>query len=112
MKGRHYLGLPNTDWRFPAAQALASDDLFRTLAEAPCLTRLLVLLDTCYSGQGALDAQRISDVLQGDDEKRSFWIIAASRPKQEAGDGDFAVAFNKCMLEKGDPRYSAINSPP
>ncbi len=56
-----------------------------------------MVLDTCYSGQGALDTQGISAELQGD-EKRSFWIVAASRLKQETRDGDFAVAFNNNML--------------
>src|SRR5665213_2574987 len=72
---RHYLGLPETDWSLPDPTALASEDLFRSLAAGPNLMNLLVILDTCYSGQVALDAGRLAGVLQGDEKSRAFWIV-------------------------------------
>ena len=99
IKQRHYLGLPETDWSLPDATALASEDLFRSLAAGPNLMNLLVILDTCYSGQVALDAQRLADVLQGDEKNRAFWVVTASYKKQEASDGGFAAAFHKRVLE-------------
>jgi len=99
-EGRHYLGLPKTDWLRPSATALASEDMFRVLAEGTPLLNLLVILDTCYSGQGALDAAGLSGVLQGEQMNRAFWVATASRPKQEAGDEDFSIAFHDCVLEK------------
>lgn len=98
--GRHYLGLPGSDWLHPSATALPSEELFRVLAEGTQLLRLLVILDTCYSGQGALDALGLTNVLQGEEKDRAFLVVTASRPKQEAGDEDFAVAFRDCVSEK------------
>ena len=97
---RHYLGLPGTDWTLPDATALPSEDLFRSLAAGPNLMNLLVILDTCYSGQVALDAQRLAGVLQGDEKNRAFWMVTASYKKQEASDGAFAAAFHKRVLER------------
>ncbi len=94
---RHYLGLPNTDWEFPDADALASEDLFRVLAGGTNLNNLLVILDTCYSGQAGLDAQGIASSLVDNKPDRAFWLIAASRAKQEAGDGEFAANFDQLI---------------
>jgi WD40 repeat protein len=94
---RHYLGLPNTNWEFPDADALASEDLFRVLAGGTVLTNLLVILDTCYSGQAGLDAQGIASSLVDNQSDRAFWLIAASRAKQEAGDGEFAAKFDELI---------------
>lgn len=105
VKDRHYLGLPGTDWSWPDATALASEDLFRCLAAGPNLINLLVILDACYSGKVAFDTQRLAGVLQGDDKERAFWLLTASHKKQPASDGGFAAAFHKRVLE---PRGAAL----
>src|SRR5687767_14948884 len=58
---RHFLALPGTDWNRPTATALATEDLLRALTEGTPLQKLLVILDTCYSGHGAFNAQSIAE---------------------------------------------------
>jgi hypothetical protein len=62
------------------------------LAEGTQLHNLLLILDTCYSGDAAFDAQGIAAQLQNHDVDRSFWLITASLPNWRAVDGDFARA--------------------
>jgi hypothetical protein len=105
---RHFLGLPNTDWNYPTAEALPTEDLLRALTEGTKLQNLLLILDTCYSGQAAFDAQRIAAELVTHKLERSLWLITASWPKQQAGDGAFARAFDELIrhgLGAAIPRF-------
>jgi WD40 repeat protein len=94
---RHYLSLPNTDWDRPTATALPSEDLFRVLAESKELKNLLVILDTCNSGQAGLDTQSIVNDLIDNRPDRVFWLLATTRPKAYAQDGEFAVSFDQLV---------------
>jgi WD40 repeat protein len=79
-----------------AATALPADYVLRALGETPKLRRLLLILDTCYAGQGAFDASAVAARMSpwqnfGDGE--GIWVVAAASPKQEAQERLFVEAF-------------------
>ena len=79
-----------------AATALPADYVIKALGETPKVRRVLLILDTCYAGQGAFDASRVAAGMSpwqnfGDGE--GIWVVAAASPKQEAQERLFASAF-------------------
>ena len=80
-----------------AGTAVRADYLLEALGENPRVRRVLLILDTCYAGQGAFDAADVAarmspwQSFKGDDE--GVWIVAAASPKQEAQERLFADAF-------------------
>jgi WD40 repeat protein len=100
--GRHYL--LTRDYREPnlVGTALASEDLVWMLGEDAAVQHLLVLLDTCYAGRGALDmgrvAAQVADLrVQATTARAGWWFLAAARPKDEAAQGAFAAALNEAV---------------
>lgn len=84
--------------------AVPTDFLVAALSDHPRTRRLLLILDTCRSGQGALNlaeaAARLAPVQQLDGESEGVWVIAASRPAEEAEDGAFADAFVQAIARE------------
>jgi WD40 repeat protein len=80
-----------------ADTALRADYVLEALGENPKVRRVLLILDTCYAGQGGFDAASIAARMapylnfSGDDE--GVWVVAAASPKQEAQERLFADAF-------------------
>ncbi|NCA71231.1 MAG: tetratricopeptide repeat protein [Sphingobacteriia bacterium] len=71
-------------------------------------TQVLLLIDTCFSGSGVLEAQRIVDHVQGEGTTSKVWfgVLAASRDSERARDG-ILVARLMRLLEHG-PSLSAL----
>jgi len=99
--------------------AVQSDFPLRVLGAEPKVRRLLLILDTCYSGQGALNAAelagRMSNWQPHWDTREGVWIVAATRPKELAGEGGFAAAFVQAAEDVrqrvgGLQRYIALES--
>jgi hypothetical protein len=93
---RHYLYTHDSEQMFLLDSALPSEDLARMLIDSP-VQQLLVILDTCYAGEGigrfAGLFHQLSAPFKVDDNKAAgIYLIAAVGPKQEAT-GIFAQAF-------------------
>ncbi|MFI6643669.1 caspase family protein [Streptomyces sp. NPDC050504] len=84
------------------SSAVESERVVEILVENG-FSRILLLIDTCYAGQGAVDALRsLADDLisrRSLDEQRldAFSVIAATRPQELAADGAFAAALREAV---------------
>lgn len=99
--GRHYLLASNFEGNY-AAQALCTEDLGHILAASP-VRNMLVMLDTCYSGQGLVDLSGMRHAIESHNTGTNpsgggLYLVASSRRKEVAGQGKFSAmlvdAFN------------------
>ncbi len=105
-RDRHYVLCRDSDARRLGATALATEDIVRIVTEGG-IERLLLIVDTCYAGQGGVDAARqvaehLGAALTGTraaDESRltAFSVIAATRTHEAAADGLFARALRDAV---------------
>ncbi|WP_225847960.1 caspase family protein [Streptomyces sp. HPF1205] len=100
---RHYLLCRDSDVRRLAGTAVATDDLVGIVTECG-LRRLLLIIDTCYAGQGGVEALRASAralaTRQADQHRlTAFAVIAAARPQELARDGSFAHALRAAVAD-------------
>lgn len=103
---RHYLLCRDSRAQQLGGTALATEDLIRIVGESG-IERLLLIVDTCYAGQGGVDAARVvveelGAALTGTraaDEGRftAFSVIAAARTREAAEDGAFARALRAAV---------------
>ena len=112
---RHYVLCRDSRHGRLKGTALAAEDIVGIVTETG-LRRLLLILDTCYAGQGAVDAVRelarsLTATREADQHKlTSFSVIAAARPLEEAADGAFAEAFRDAVDDPtlGGPRQRRL----
>ncbi|MFM9441215.1 caspase family protein [Streptomyces acidiscabies] len=110
---RHYLLCRDSRPGLLKGTALAADDLVGLVTETG-LPRLLLIVDTCYAGQGAVDAVRALAaqlVAARDADPRTltaFSVIAAARPLELAEDGAFARALRTAL---DDPTLGGNRQP-
>ena len=106
--GRHYLLTRDYRERNPVGTAFATEELMWMMGKAP-MQHLLVLLDTCYAGRGALDmgrvAAQVADLRAPTTTTAGWWFLAAARPKDEAAQGAFATALTEAVRR---PRAGAL----
>ena len=92
----HYLAFQDTVIG-KVAQAVETSTLIRLVGPDPRVRRLLIIIDTCESGTGLLDAvQRTARAAPWQlpwQPREGIWVIAATRPVQDAAQGAFASAF-------------------
>ncbi|SDN89308.1 Caspase domain-containing protein [Streptomyces sp. cf386] len=103
---RHYVLCRDSDPSRLGGTALATEDLVRIVTESG-VERLLLIVDTCYAGQGGVDAARTVaeelgaalTVTRAADEGRltAFSVIAAARSGEAAEDGAFARALRAAV---------------
>ena len=98
--GDHVLLARDTNPDDLYGKAIRTADLIRAAMAKTRLRRLLLLLDTCYSGQGAADLSR--EALRRIDwpgparsDGDGVIVVAAARPWQEARPGVFSSGFVK-----------------
>jgi hypothetical protein len=103
---RHYLILKETEEKLVRETSFPTDGLVGPLLKPEIkVSKILYIIDTCYSGQGISDISKFtSDVIEKHQPKysqnrRSIHLIAASRSRQEAKTGVFSDTF-KSVLEK------------
>lgn len=85
------------------SSAVESERIVEILAENG-LTRILLILDTCYAGQGAVDALRalarsLASPAVDAGRMTDFSYIAAARPEELAADGAFAMALREAVRD-------------
>ncbi len=90
-----------------AAPELTAGHLASYLARCGA-TQVLLLLDTCFSGSGVLEAQRVVDQVQRECTPHQVWfgVLAASRDFERARDGVLVARLLR-LLEHG-PRLAAL----
>ena len=99
----------------PAGTAFETSALATILFESRRLRRVLVILDTCFSGKGLSDAQAWASQIQADDGCL-LQLISSSRKKDVAQDGAFAPLFIETISNQGDvlgrktPDYLPVGS--
>jgi WD40 repeat protein len=108
--GRHYLLTRDYSERNPAGTALATEELVWMLGEDSPVRDLLVMVDTCYAGSGALDMGRVAAEVSGLRAPATvpgagWWFLTAARPTDEAAQGAFAAALTQAI---GHPRAGAL----
>ncbi|MGW0559115.1 caspase family protein [Streptomyces sp. NPDC003016] len=116
---RHYLLFRDSRTDRLTGTALATEDIARTVTECG-FERLLLIVDTCYAGQGGLDAarrvatdlgRRLSTTRAAEAERlTAFCVIAAARSRDEAADGAFTRALTEAVddLTVGGPRQPKL----
>ena len=112
---RHYLLCRDSRPSLLKGTAVATEDIVGIVTETG-LRRLLLILDTCYAGQGAADAVRelarsLTATREADQHRlTSFSVIAAARPLELAADGAFAEAFRAAVDDPtlGGPRQRKL----
>ncbi|WP_447041679.1 caspase family protein [Streptomyces sp. DSM 118878] len=114
---RHYLLGKNGHGRRLAATGLAAEDVVRIIGQAG-IRRLLLIIDTCYAAQGAVDAIRqiASSLASSLTATRgahpltldAFSVIATATPLEAAQDGAFARTLRSVL---NDPALGGMRQP-
>lgn len=112
---RHYLLCRDSRPGRLKGTALATEDVVGIVTETG-LRRLLLIIDTCYAGQGSVDAVRelarslTATREAGQHRLTSFSVIAAARPLELAADGAFAAALRDAVDDPtlGGPRQRKL----
>ncbi|MFJ6183182.1 caspase family protein [Streptomyces sp. NPDC092295] len=112
---RHYLLCRDSRPGRLKGTALATEDVVGIVTETG-LRRLLLIIDTCYAGQGSVDAVRelarsLTATREADQHRlTSFSVIAAARPLELAADGAFAAALRDAVDDPtlGGPRQRKL----
>lgn len=95
--GYFYLLTADTRQGEYEATAFPADSVLKELGEIPTVRRMLLIIDACYAGQGALEAltvaARMASYQNFTGEDEGVWVVAATSPKQEAEEGYFVDAF-------------------
>jgi len=94
--GGHYLAFRDTVMG-KVARAVETGTLITLVGPAPRVRRLLIIIDACESGAGLLEAvRRAAQAATWQlpwQWREGIWVIAATRPKEDAGQGAFVSAF-------------------
>jgi hypothetical protein len=114
---RHYLLCRDSRSDRLAGTALATEDVVRIVSESG-IQRLLLIIDTCYAGQGGVDAARslardlgarLSTTRAADEHRlTAFSVIAAARSHELAEDGAFTHALQTAI---NDPDLGGHRQP-
>ena len=99
--GRHYLLARDFDGRNYVSRALATEELGRMLAATP-LRHVLMIVDTCYSGEGITDLAALKRGIErsrheGDELGAGLYLVAASRRREVAHQGAFSGLFAQAV---------------
>lgn len=102
---RHYLLCWDSDPHSLAATALATEDIVRILTRNG-LGHLLVVLDTCYGGDGAVDGAQlvlrtVARGISGSTTRGGVWFLSAAR-SEGAADGAFALTIRRALQRVGE----------
>ncbi|MFD4373782.1 hypothetical protein [Streptomyces sp. NPDC058486] len=116
--GHHVLLMSDTDSDDLAHTALPTADLARTLLRDTGLRRLLLLFDTCYSGQGSNELAATALERIGAEWGRStgggFVIVSSAQPREHAGAGVFPRLLSRAVASRataGDsPRTLSVST--
>ena len=98
----------------PLPLAVKPQDLAEWLLRGTTVQRLLLMLDTCYSGQGGQDAVRaaVRWVSQpGAADRAGIVVVTATRPWEMAMPGGFSAAFERAVNHLASGGYAQEDLP-
>ena len=114
---RHYLLTRDSRSGYPTT-AFSADFFLEVLGPQPLVRRVLLVIETCYSGQAALEAQKAAlrqAYWRGTPAERDegVWVVSASLPKEEASQYAFAdalvtAATGACRTTPATQRYVGL----
>ena len=96
--GQHMLWMGDTD--DPVTDTVATDDLAKWLLAYTPVSKLLVILDTCFAGQGGTEFLIAALKAVDDFSGKTLLAITSAHPKEQVRAGDFARLFERAI---GDP---------
>ena len=107
---KHRLWMGNT--AIPVTDTLVTSELAELmLAETP-VSNLLIILDTCFAGQGGTKVSLAALKAAGDFSGKTFLAITAAHPKEQVRAGDFARLFERSVDHPAtaghEPRYLSL----
>jgi uncharacterized caspase-like protein len=110
---KHYLLTSNSRERNPVSTAFPTESLVEML-DGTDIQQLLILLDTCNSGQRAIDFSQIAGRISGSlsvkkEHPSGIYCLSAGRPKDEADEGVFARALVQVLKEPTGPMRATGN---
>jgi WD40 repeat protein len=102
---QHYLLASDSEEKNFVGTALPTRELASLLSQSP-VRQFLILLDTCYSGEGikefsSVAAELLGVLAESDLMPTNVWAIAAARPREEASEGAFAEAVVEAIKRPG-----------
>ena len=107
--GKHRLWMADTG-EDPFA-ALPTEELAERLLGECQVSNLLLILDTCEAGQGAIDtlisAVRSANSFDG----RTVVAISSAHPRERVRAGDFAGLFSRAVHHPANAGYDALHIP-
>ena len=108
--GKHRLWMGDTD--DPVSDTLVTSDLAEwMLAETP-VRNLLIILDTCFAGQGGAEILVAALQAAGDFYGKTLLAITSAHPKEQVRAGDFARLFERSVNHPAtagyEPRYLSL----
>ena len=108
-RDRFYLLTHDSKDQLFDSTAVPAEELARWMTKHTCASQVLVILDTCYAGEGAVDfihiAGKICNLIP---EGPAVLVIAAARSKEEAQQGAFTAAFDQA-LSNVDGQWGNLN---
>jgi WD40 repeat protein len=108
--GKHRLWMGDTD--DPVTDTLVTSELAELmLAETP-VRNLLIILDTCFAGQGGTEILMAGLRTAGDFFGKTLLAITSAHPREQVRAGDFARLFERSMDHPAtagyEPRYLSL----
>jgi WD40 repeat protein len=108
-RNRFYLLTRNSDHSDLYGTAYATEELARALILDLKASQVLVILDVCYAGAGAVQFTTIASGLAASrPDGPAVFVIAAARPKQEAEQGALSSAFAEALAIGNEPLGGAV----
>jgi WD40 repeat protein len=98
VSGRHYLLCHDSREDELAGSAVPTEDLMWVVGRNSPIRHILVILDTCYAGDGVRDMGQIAARVGRDrpgltEGPSGLWFLAAARPQEEALESVFTEAL-------------------
>lgn len=108
--GKHRLWMGDTD--DPVTDTFVTSDLAELmLAETP-VCNLLIILDTCFAGQGGTEILVAALRAAGDFSGKTLLAITSAHPREQVRAGDFARLFERSVDHPAtagyEPRYLSL----
>jgi WD40 repeat protein len=103
--GEHILLPSDIDPNFLRRRMVKTGDVAEWMLRDTPLRRLMVILDTCYAGQGGMDFAR--EALSGWTGHGGLVVIAATRPSQQAQPGVFTQALARAADNEATAAFAA-----
>jgi WD40 repeat protein len=98
----------------PISETLETRHLAELMLVGTPLRYVLIILDTCFAGQGGAEALRASMSSIGDGDGKTLALLTAAYPREQIVAGDFAQLFEHAVGQPAvaghEPRYLTVGA--